>query len=237
MSQRIPRRLRFNKMCNLRYRTEKKTPKTTKTHREQKPPITKRRKAKIEPTEKKTHYFGKSGKQNTDAILKIVKKYVERERMENIVVASSTGETGAKAAKILKGVNTVIVTHHHGFHQPGETELKEEFKSEIISIGAKIFTGTHALSSAERAIKKTFGTAEPLELIAYTLRLLGEGTKVCIEITLMAADAGLIPMDQDVVAIGGTGSGADTALRIKPANAARFFDLRIKEVIAKPNNF
>ena len=237
MPQGIPRRLRFNEMCNLRYRAEKKTAKTAKTHEEQKPTMTKRRKAKIESTEKKSHYFEKPGKQNTDALLKIAKEYINGEKIENVVVASSTGETGAKAAKILKGINTVIVTHHHGFQQPGETELKEEFKSEILSNGAKIFTGTHALSSAERAIKKTFGTAEPLELIAYALRLMGEGTKVCIEITLMAADAGLIPIDQDVVAIGGTGNGADTALRIKPANAARFFDLRIREVIAKPNNF
>jgi hypothetical protein len=162
---------------------------------------------------------------------------VTKEKIENVVVASSTGETGTKAAKLLKGINTVIVTHHHGFQQLGEAELKEEFKNEILSNGAKIFTGTHALSSVERAVKKTFGTVEPLELIAYALRLMGEGTKVCVEITLMATDAGLIPTDQDVVAIGGTGSGADTALRIKPANAARFFDLRIKEVIAKPNNF
>ncbi len=134
-------------------------------------------------------------------------------------------------------MNTVIVTHHHGFQQPGETELKEEFKTEIVANGARLFTGTHALSSAERAVRKTFGAVEPLELIAYALRLMGEGTKVCVEITLMAADAGLMPIDQDVVAIGGTGSGADTALRIKSANAARFFDLRIREVIAKPNNF
>jgi hypothetical protein len=183
------------------------------------------------------HYFGKPGKQNTDALLKIIEEYVSREKIESIVVASNTGETGAKAAKIFTGINTVIVTHHHGFQQPGEAELKEEFKSEILANGAKVFTGTHALSSAERAIKKRFGTVEPLELFAYALRLMGEGTKVCVEITLMATDAGLIPVDQDVVAIGGTGSGVDTALRIKPANSARFFDLRIREVIAKPNNF
>ena len=53
----------------------------------------------------------------------------------------------------------------------------------------------------------------------------------------MAADAGLIPVDRDIVAIGGTGYGADTALRIRPANAAKFFDLKIKEIIAKPLNF
>ena len=53
----------------------------------------------------------------------------------------------------------------------------------------------------------------------------------------MAADTGLIPFDKDVVAIAGTGKGADTALRIKPAYAARLFDLKIREVIAKPTDF
>jgi hypothetical protein len=188
-------------------------------------------------TEKKVAYFQTAGKQNTDALLKIVKEYVEREGIKNIVVASTTGETGAKASKIFKGYNVVVVTHCFGFHKPGETELKEEFKEEILRNGAKIFTGTHALSSVERAIRKDFGTIQPLEVIANTLRLMGEGTKVCVEITLMAADAGLIPVDKDVVAIAGTGRGADTALRIKPANTGRFFDLKIREVIAKPSNF
>jgi hypothetical protein len=66
---------------------------------------------------------------------------------------------------------------------------------------------------------------------------MGEGTKVCVEITLMAADAGLIPVDADVISIGGSGRGADTALRIQPANAAKFFDLKIREIIAKPRDF
>jgi len=188
-------------------------------------------------TEKKVAYFQTAGKQNTDALLKIVKEYVEREGIKDIVVASTTGETGAKASKIFKGYNVVVVTHCFGFQKPGETELKEEFKEEILRNEAKIFTGTHALSSVERAIRKDFGTIQPLEVIANTLRLMGEGTKVCVEITLMAADAGLIPVDKDVVAVAGTGRGADTALRIKPANTGRFFDLKIREVIAKPSNF
>jgi hypothetical protein len=188
-------------------------------------------------TEKKVAYFQTAGKQNTDALLKIVKEYVEREGIKNIVIASTTGETGAEASKIFKGYNLVVVTHCFGFQKPGETELKEDFKEEILRNGAKIFTGTHALSSVERAIRKDFGTVQPLEIIANTLRLMGEGTKVCVEITLMAADAGLIPVDRDVVAIAGTGRGADTALRIKPANTGRFFDLKIREIIAKPSNF
>jgi hypothetical protein len=95
---------------------------------------------------------------------------------------------------------------------------------------------THALSGVERAVRKRFGTIMPLELITHTLRLFGEGTKVCVEITIMAADAGLIPVDREVIAIGGTGRGADTALFIKPATASRFFDLKIREIIAKPRS-
>ncbi|MEM3442741.1 MAG: pyruvate kinase alpha/beta domain-containing protein [Candidatus Bathyarchaeia archaeon] len=187
--------------------------------------------------ERKVVYFKDVGKQNTDDLLKLVKDYVEKEKIKDIVVASTTGETGAKASSIFKGLNVVVVTHCFGFKEPGKTELEEQYKEEILANGAKIFTGTHALSSAERAIRKDFGTIQPLEIIASVLRLMGEGTKVCVEITLMAADAGLIPVDRDIVAIAGTGRGADTALRIKPANAARFFDLKIREIIAKPCNF
>ena len=191
---------------------------------------------KMDSYERETTYFRTAGAQNTKALLSIVKEYVDKEEIENVIIATNTGETGAEAAKAFKGKNTVVVTHSYGFQQPGKFELKDEFKKEILANGAKILTATHALSSAERAIRKKFGTLEPLELIANALRLMGEGTKVCVEITLMAADAGLIPVDKDVVAVAGTGNGADTALRIKPANAARLFDLRIREVIAKPSD-
>jgi len=186
--------------------------------------------------ERKVTYFNEAGKQNTDTLLRIVKEYVEKEGIINIVVASTTGETGVKTSKIFKGCNIVIVTHCFGFREPGKIELEDEYRREILANGAKIFTGVHALSSVERAIRKDFGTMQPLELIANTLRLMGEGTKVCVEITLMAADAGLIPVDKDVIAVAGTGRGADTALRIQPANTGRFFNLKIREVIAKPRN-
>lgn len=187
--------------------------------------------------EKRIRYFEEAGAKNTDNLLMLAKNYAEEENIENIVVASTTGETGAKASELFKGRNVVVVTHAYGFKHPGNTELLEEHKQRIEANGAKIFTGTHALSSAERAIRKDFGTIQPLELIANVLRLMGEGTKVCVEITLMAADAGLVPVDRDIVAIGGTGRGADTALRIKPTHAATFFNLRIEEIIAKPSIF
>lgn len=187
--------------------------------------------------ERKTLYFATSGKVNTDALLQFVKDYAMTVGVNHVVVASTTGETGVKASEVFKGFNVVVVTHHAGFTEPGAQELTEENRLKILENGAHILTATHALSSVERAIRKEFGTLQPLELIAHTLRRLGDGTKVCVEITLMAADAGLIPMDRDVIAVAGSGRGADTALLIKPVNASRFFDLRIREVIAKPREF
>jgi hypothetical protein len=169
--------------------------------------------------------------------LKHVKEYAQASGVGDVVVASTTGETGVKASEIFKGFNVVVVTHHTGFIEPGVQELTEENRQVILKNGARILTATHALSSVEKAIRKNLGTVQPLELIAHALRRLGEGTKVCVEITLMAADAGLIPADKDIIAIAGSDRGADTALLIKPANASRFFDLKIREIIAKPREF
>lgn len=184
--------------------------------------------------EGKTRYFERPGKENTETVLELVKKYAETKGIKDVVVASTTGETGVKASRTLKGFNIVVVTHHFGFRQLGIHELLEENRRKILENGAKIFTATHALSGVERAIRKKFETIMPLELVAHTLRLFGEGTKVCVEIVIMAVDAGLIPENTEVISIAGTGHGTDTALVIKSASASRFFDLEVREVIAKP---
>jgi len=129
----------------------------------------------------------------------------------------------------------VVVTHATGFAAPGAQELKEENRKKILENGARILTCTHSLSGVERAVRRRFNTILPLEIIANALRLFGEGSKVCIEIAIMAADAGLIPINRKIIAIAGTSRGADTALVIKPANATDFFDLRVEEIIAKPH--
>lgn len=199
--------------------------------------MSRERKKNVSTVERKTLYFESHGKLNTDALLNYAKEYAQNAGVNNIVVASTTGETGAKASEIFKGMHVVIVTHFCGFNAPGKHELTEQNCKLILDNGAQILTATHALSSVERAIKKELGAVQPLELIAHTLRRMGEGTKVCVEIIMMAADAGLIPVDNDVIAIAGSGGGADTALLIKPANASRFFDLKIREIIAKPREF
>ncbi len=51
----------------------------------------------------------------------------------------------------------------------------------------------------------------------------------------MAADGGLVRTDEDIIAIAGTGQGADTAVVLRPVNSNGFFDLMVKEVLCKPH--
>ena len=52
----------------------------------------------------------------------------------------------------------------------------------------------------------------------------------------MAADAGAIPVDRDVIAIAGSSWGADTAVVIKSAYSHTLFDMYVREIIAKPRS-
>lgn len=155
--------------------------------------------------------------------------------IHNIVVASTYGETGVRACEVFKGFNLVVVRHQTGFQSPGSQQMTDETERAILTSGAHILTSGHALSGVERAVRRKRGTIGPLELMADTLRIFGEGTKVCVEITVMAADAGVIPVDKPVVAVAGTNKGADTALVVYPAHSNNFFDLYVSEVIAKPS--
>ena len=74
------------------------------------------------------------------------------------------------------------------------------------------------------------------DVVASTLRVFGQGMKVACEIAVMAADAGMVRTDEEVIAIAGVGrsGGSDTAIVIKPEPAHRFFDMKVKEILCKP---
>ena len=180
-------------------------------------------------------YYGSQGEANTETTFLRAKERAELLEIRDVVVASTTGRTGVKACQIFRGFRVIVVRHHTGFRTPGAQQMTAENEKAILASGARIVTAGHAFSGIERAIRARRNTIGPLELMADTLRLFGDGTKVCMEITVMAADAGEIPVDRPVIAIAGTGEGADTALVIRPAHSNNFFDLFVKEIIAKPS--
>jgi uncharacterized protein len=179
-------------------------------------------------------YFLESGSANTEKTLEIAKKRAEELGIKTIVVASTSGETGLKAVKAFANYKVVVVTHTTGLQAPDVQELTPQNRAKILENGGLILTATHAFGGVGRAVRRRFNTYQVDEIIAHTLRVFGQGTKVACEIALMAADAGLIRTDEEIISIGGTAKGADTALVVKPAHTHDFFELKVKEVLCKP---
>jgi len=180
-------------------------------------------------------YFEKPGAENTEDVLSIARKRAEELGIITILVASTTGETALKAVEAFEGLRVIAVSHVTGMRSPDTQEFTEENRNLIEAKGGLITTTTHAFAGVSRAVRKKFGTHVIGDFIASTLRVLGEGMKVACEISLMAADSGLVRTDEDVIAIGGSGRGADTAVVLRPVNAHNFFELKVKEILCKPH--
>jgi hypothetical protein len=166
--------------------------------------------------------------------LRIAKKRAVELGIKTVVVASNTGNTGMRAIEVFKGIKVVVVTHSTGFKAPNFQELTEENRQKIIANGGLILTTTHLFRGVSGAMLNKFNMHEIGIIVANTLRLMGQGLKVAIEISVMAADAGLLRTDEDIIAIGGSGGGADYAIILKPVHSNDFFDLKVKEVLCKP---
>jgi hypothetical protein len=156
-----------------------------------------------------------------------------------VVVASTSGETAEQFFIAMKGsgLQLVVVTHVIGFVKPGEWEFSREIAEQLQEQGVKIVTGTHALSGLERALSRSpkVGGGSRTEAIAEALRrVVAVGLKVAVECVLIAADQGIIGINEEVIAVGGTMSGADTVCVIRPAHTANFFDLQVREIVAMP---
>lgn len=180
-------------------------------------------------------YFEKAGPGNTKECLTAAKKIIS-EGYKKIVIATTTGETGALFSEEF-GEKAVIITHSSGFKGPNTDELDPIKKEKILKAGAKIHTGTILTHSLETALAQKFSGSYPTLIISQSLRRLGEGVKVCCEIIMEAVDAGLIPEGEPVIAVAGTGRGADTVCIIKSAASKRFLDLKVMEIIAKPREW
>lgn len=182
-------------------------------------------------------YFQKAGKVNTQDTLRIAKEEALKRGINFVLVASTVGETGLAAARLFhkSGIQVIIITHNSGFKEPGAQEFDRKVREEITSLGGIVYTGTHVLRGLGAALRTRYNFSHE-QVVADTLRMFGQGIKVCVEIAAMAADAGLIPAG-DIIAVGGTGRGAVTAAVIAADSSNRFFDIKVREILAKPVEF
>lgn len=170
---------------------------------------------------KQITYFREPGPENTDAVLDCVHRRVKEGDIKTVVVASTSGETGVKFTKALKGLCNVVVVSHE--------EMRREYKEEISRLGGKPLDKTHLPLHARGmdAVRNSF----------YTL---GQGFKVCVEIVLIASDLGALNPGEDVIAVAGTDRGSDTAIVVRACKTSDMFSrdkskrLEIREILAMP---
>ena len=186
--------------------------------------------------ELKTLLFEKAGPHNTDATLHIAQERAFALGIKQIVVASSHGDTARKAHDLVgtAGIRVIAVSICHSREDLGWT-MSSQRKADLAARGILVHTGIHALGGGVgTAFSEKYGGRTPEEVVRETLYRFSQGMKVAVECVLMAAEAGLLDMDQEVIAIAGTNSGADTAIVCKPAYPRAFLALEIREVLAKP---
>jgi len=186
--------------------------------------------------ELKTLLFERAGQHNTDATLRIARERALALGIKQVVVASSHGYTARKAHALFasEGIKVIAVSICHGWESEGWV-MSAETRAELQGMGVIVHTGIHALGDGVgSAFSEKYGGRAPEEIVRDTLYRFCQGMKVAVECLLMAADAGLLDMEQEVIAIAGTDSGADTAIVCQPAYPRAFHQLEVREVLAKP---
>jgi hypothetical protein len=182
-----------------------------------------------------TLLFEETGKHNTQATLEIARERAVALGIKQIVLASTKGDTARQAHALFgpEGIQLVVISINHSWERDGWT-IPPETKAQLQELGVVVYTGIHALGGVSSAFTAKYGGRSLEEMIRDVLYRFSQGMKVAVECVLMAADAGLINVEQEVIAIGGTSRGADTAIVCKPAYSSAFLDLEIREVLAKP---
>ena len=187
-------------------------------------------------------YFRYSGEINTFALLNLAKESAVSNNIGIVIIPSETGISALKAIQTFKEtkIRLVVVTHYPdrvagpngdipiGINQPEY----EDRRKKINDSGVEIVQGTRPFVPPSR-IDWTWNSMEGM--IDSTLELFGSGTKIAIEVALMATDAGKVDTGEEVITCGGTYKGLDTALIVKTSHSHKFFEqFEVREIIAKP---
>lgn len=187
--------------------------------------------------ERSVLYFRKGGAACTREAVRAAARRAAELRLTHAVAATTSGRTALELVRALRAAGSpahvIGVAYAANFAaQWGRLQPKHARPAE--KLGARFICGGHALGGVNGAVRDKLGGATPNTLIANTYYTFGQGMKVAVEVAVMAADQGLLPTGRKVLALGGSGAGADTALVLTPACSAEFFSLRIHEILCMP---
>jgi hypothetical protein len=178
--------------------------------------------------EEKIVYFEEPGIENTEVTLRLAAERAKARGIKKIVLASTRGETARMAARLWadNGMKIVVIPHQYGF-MAGQ-RFTPELVQELEKQGHTVHFGTMLFHT-----ENLYGMDTP-KIMANLLRTFCQGMKVCVEIIFMATDGGHLEVGEEVIAVTGSGRGADTAVVAIAAPSTRLPELHITEIICKP---
>lgn len=166
-------------------------------------------------------YFTEPGDVNTNDVVDVVTRKVRNSGPGTVVVASTSGETGKIFSESLEGKAKVIVISHR--------EIVHQCREQIERVGGIAVDRTDVPLSTTK-----------MSDVKNTLKILGQGFKVALEVIIIATERKLVEPYTDVIGVGGSGKGADTALVARTTTRKDMFSedewkkLEVREIMAMP---
>jgi len=192
---------------------------------------------------RQVYYFDESGEENTRWVIEAVSQRLEVGGIRQVIIASTSGETAVAFARSLKGKAELICVSEAPYRREWGEEwpcLKQEFRQELESLGVNIMEKVPYVFHSSVVEAARWPNISPEQLVKETLYSFGQGMKVAVDVALTAVSCGYVAPYQDVIGVGGSGKGADTAIILRATYPASLFDkdpakrLEIKEIIAMP---
>jgi hypothetical protein len=193
---------------------------------------------------REVYYFNEPGDRNTDLVVEAVVKRLEAGGVSKVIIATTSGETGVKFARSLQGKCELVCVSEAPYRHEAWGErwpcLQEGYKQELEQLGAVVVDQAPYVFHSSVLEKSMWGAVSPEQLVKETLYSFGQGLKVAVEVALIAVSCGYVPPYEDVIGVGGSGKGADTAIVLRPTYPAAMFTketnkrLEIREIIAMP---
>jgi uncharacterized protein len=183
-------------------------------------------------------------------------------KVRNVLVATNTGKSIETAQDIMgpdfrffavgnpSSSRDKGLVLHCGITE-GVRERLEKRGITVITREVPAFHGLHGNSTFENANRaylqrfgRTFGPDEvapsnACKVMSHVLsEFFGDGPRVCMEIVLMAADSGRLPLDEDCMAIVTPGGYSHAALVLHPVKSAELFTtrFRVKDLLLAPSD-
>ena len=190
-------------------------------------------------------YFGHPGIENTGKVVEVVAQRLAEGDIHTAVVASTSGYTTLAFAEALREQPDVTLIHmghgarvrEWGAEYPTlEPDAKRTLAEQGVIIADRVSYVFHN-SVLEFSRWKVPG---PEEIVRDTLYAFSQGLKVAVEVALMAVASGFLEPFQDVVAVGGSDRGADTAIVVRATYPNYVLSkeaekrLRIREILCMP---